>query len=106
MALATGAITSRVVVLLSELQSSASRPDNIGVYRYRSSRFFDGNLSEPDVIITVERLVFWVGLAVSCRNGSALGVCPQGIRVGMPDNRRTRSPKRWAVGLVYKETSR
>ena len=94
--LATGAITSRVVVaarLVAELlavKQAAAAQTNIEVYGVSSIKPLDASLTEicqnSDVIITVEEhsVLGGFGSAV-LEQLSASGSCPQVVRLGMPD---------------------
>lgn len=89
--LATGAITSRVVEAVQRTaEHSAAAQINIEVYGVSSIKPLDASLTEicqhSDVIIAVEEhsVVGGFGSAV-VEQLSALGPCPQVIRLGMPD---------------------
>lgn len=89
--LATGAITSRVVEAVQRTaEHSAAAQINIEVYGVSSIKPLDASLTEicqhSDVIIAVEEhsVVGGFGGAV-VEQLSALGPCPQVIRLGMPD---------------------
>lgn len=94
--LATGAITSRVVEAAQRVAGqvaagqTASDRTNIEVYGVSSIKPLDASLTEicqhSDVIIAVEEhsVVGGFGSAV-VEQLSALGPCPQVIRLGMPD---------------------
>ena len=89
--LATGAITSRVVEAVQRTaEHSAAAQINIKVYGVSSIKPLDASLTEicqhSDVIIAVEEhsVVGGFGSAV-VEQLSALGPCPQVIRLGMPD---------------------
>lgn len=89
--LATGAITSRVVEAAQRVadQVTTARA-NIEVYGVSSIKPLDTSLAQicqhSDVVITVEEhsILGGFGSAV-VEQMSALGTCPQVIRVGMPD---------------------
>lgn len=94
--LATGAITSRVVETAQRVAKqvaagqTASDQTNIEVYGVSSIKPLGASLTEicqnSDVIITVEEhsVLGGFGSAV-VEHLSASGICPQVIRVGMPD---------------------
>ena len=94
--LATGAITSRVVVAarrvaeLLAVKQAAAAQTNIEVYGVSSIKPLDASLTEicqnSDVIITVEEhsVLGGFGSAV-LEQLSASGSCPQVVRLGMPD---------------------
>ena len=89
--LATGAITSRVVEAVQRTaEHSAAAQINIEVYGVSSIKPLDASLTEicqhSDAIIAVEEhsVVGGFGSAV-VEQLSALGPCPQVIRLGMPD---------------------
>ena len=90
--LATGAITSRVVEAAQRAAEQIAAPvrTNIEVYGVSILKPLDTSLTEicqhSDVIITVEEhsVLGGFGSAV-VEQVSASGVCPQVIRVGMPD---------------------
>ncbi len=89
--LATGAITSRVVEAAQRVADQvATARTNIKVYGVSSIKPLDTSLTQichhSDVVITVEEhsILGGFGSAV-VEQISALGTCPQVIRVGMPD---------------------
>ena len=90
--LATGAITSRVVEAAQRAVKQAAAPvrTNIEVYGVSILKPLDASLTEicqnSDMIITVEEhsILGGFGSAV-IEQVSASGICPQVIRVGMPD---------------------
>lgn len=90
--LATGAITSRVVEAAQRAAEQITAPvrTNIEVYGVSILKPLDASLTEicqnSDVIITVEEhsVLGGFGSAV-VEQLSASGVCPQVIRLGMPD---------------------
>lgn len=90
--LTTGAITSRVVEAAQRAAEQIAAPvrTNIEVYGVSSIKPLDASLTQicqhSDVIITVEEhsVLGGFGSAV-VEQVSASGVCPQVIRVGMPD---------------------
>ncbi len=90
--LATGAITSRVVVAAQRVAEQIAVPvrTNIEVYGVSSIKPLDASLTEicqnSDVIITVEEhsILGGFGSAV-VEQVSASGTCPQVLRLGMPD---------------------
>lgn len=89
--LATGAITSRVVEAAQRVadQVTTARA-NIEVYGVSSIKPFDTSLAQicqhSDVVITVEEHSILGGFgSAAVEQMSALGTCPQVIRVGMPD---------------------
>ena len=90
--LATGAITSRVVEAAKRAAEQIAVPvrTNIEVYGVLSIKPLDASLTQicqnSDVIITVEEhsVLGGFGSAV-VEQLSASGVCPQVIRLGMPD---------------------
>lgn len=90
--LATGAITSRVVDAAQRAAEQITAPvrTNIEVYGVSILKPLDASLTEiyqnSDVIITVEEhsILGGFGSAVVEQVGAS-GVCPQVIRVGMPD---------------------
>ena len=90
--LATGAITSRVVEATQRAVKQAAAPvrTNIEVYGVSILKPLDASLTEicqnSDMIITVEEhsILGGFGSAV-IEQVSASGICPQVIRVGMPD---------------------
>lgn len=90
--LATGAITSRVIEAAQRAAEQIAVPvrTNIEVYGVSSIKPLDASLTKicqnSDVIITVEEhsVLGGFGSAV-VEQLSASGVCPQVIRVGMPD---------------------
>ena len=90
--LATGAITSRVVEAAQQAVKQAAAPvrTNIEVYGVSILKPLDASLTEicqnSDMIITVEEhsILGGFGSAV-IEQVSASGICPQVIRVGMPD---------------------
>ena len=89
---ATGAITSRVVEAAQRAVKQAAAPvrTNIEVYGVSILKPLDASLTEicqnSDMIITVEEhsILGGFGSAV-IEQVSASGICPQVIRVGMPD---------------------
>ena len=91
--LATGAITSRVVEAAQRAADQIAVPvrTNIEVYGVSILKPLDASLTQicqrSDVIITFEEhsILGGFGSAV-VEQVSASGVCPQVIRVGMPDN--------------------
>ncbi len=90
--LATGAITSRVVEAAQRAAEQIAVPvqTNIEVYGVSSIKPLDASLTEicqhSDVIITVEEHSVVGGFGSAVVEGlSALGPCPQAIRLGMPD---------------------
>ncbi|MBF0912800.1 MAG: hypothetical protein HXK51_03525 [Atopobium sp.] len=90
--LTTGAITSRVIEAAQRAAEQITDPvrTNIEVYGVSSIKPLDASLTEicqnSDMIITVEEhsILGGFGSAV-IEQVSASGICPQVIRVGMPD---------------------
>lgn len=93
--LATGAITSRVVEAAQRaaeqvIADGIANQTNIEVYGVSNIKPLGASLTEicqhSDVIITVEEHSFLGGFGSAVvEQVSALGACPQVIRVGMPD---------------------
>ena len=96
--LATGAITSRVIEAaqraaeqIAAAGQTASDRTDIEVYGVSSIKPLDASLTEicqnSDVIITVEEHSILGGFgSVVVEQFSASGVCPQVLRLGMPDS--------------------
>lgn len=90
--LATGAITSRVIEAAQRAEEQITAPirTNIEVYGVSSVKPLGASLTQicqhSDVIVTVEEHSILGGFgSVVVEQLSALGPCPQVIRVGMPD---------------------